>query len=150
MRRFLFILLMVTALTGIPGTAFAEIKTEETFTDQDRLRDEASENYDAAKDQLQNIYYDALDRMTDEGGMLSGEPMDEWIYRQFYRFYILMRDSMVFCIMFCELLGIAIFVVSRKNKKFQRFALFGLMIGIPLFIVLFVYGIGASPLFRRL
>lgn len=148
MRRVLFVLLAISLCIVLPKPALAA--ESGTFTDEERLKEEAAENYDAAKDQLENIYYDALSRMADEGGPLSGEPMDEWAYRQFYRFYKLMRDSMVFLILFCELLGTVIFTVSRKNKKFQRFALFGLMIGIPVMIVLFVFGVGASPVFKRI
>jgi len=143
----LMLVIATMLLMLVPGFCYAAEK--ETFTDQEKLKEEAAENYDAAKKQINDIYYNAIDRMTDEGGPLSGEPIDEWGYRTFYRTYKLISDNCVFIILFSELLGVAILVLARKNKVFQRFALVSLMIVIPFFVLLFVYGVGASPLFKR-
>ena len=144
----LMLVIATMLLMLMPGLCYAAEK--ETFTDQERLKEEAAENYDAAKEQMNEIYFDAIDRMTDDGGPLSGEPIDEWAYRSFYRIYKLISDNCVFIILFSELLGVAILILARKNKVFQRFALVALMIVIPFFVLLFVYGVGASPLFKRM
>ena len=147
-KSFLIICLAFMMLL-VPMASFAAPQ-EETFVDEAQIKSDAAENYDAAKQQMEDIYYDAVERMVDNGGLTEGKPIDEWAYEKFYRFYMVCRNNWGFVVGFCEVLGIVILVLARKNRKFQKFALWGLMIAIPGVYSLFVLLAGTSPMFARL
>ena len=141
--------LMAALMFGNVLTAYAAGKEEKYTVNEEELNSEAAENYDAAKKQMEDIYYKALDRSTKQGGLFDGEPLDQKAYNIFYRTYKLIADNWIFIIGLCWIIGWPMFFLSRKNKIIQRFALFTLIIGIPLVVVLFVWGVGSSIAFER-
>ena len=114
-------------------------------------RQEIDENYEAAKKNLENIYYGTLQDMTGEGGIMADErPMAERMYERFFHFYRALSDLAPYLITISIALGVFVMALARRNKRIQRFAFVYLILLIPVTVTFVVFAGGASALFKRL
>lgn len=143
-RRFLryaAFLLVFMYLMSFPLAVFAETPEEaESF---------ARENYEAAQDNLNNIYYNALNSLNSEDSLLTQDrPLTEKLYYTFFNIYRAIASAAPMICLLSMAIGLFIFILARRNKVVQRFALVFLIILIPVLTIAFVYGVGSSKLFK--
>ena len=141
---FAFTILFSLFLSGCSKKEPAKVETPYVNSNQ-----EALENYEAAKDNLDNIYYNTLNKLNSDERLLGSDlPLSQRVYIWFYNTYSAIANAAPMIIALSIFLGILTIAISRKNKRIQRFALIFLIILIPLATVAVVYGFGASPLFK--
>jgi hypothetical protein len=106
--------------------------------------DEYVENYDSKSNK---IYNDAMDRLLNEKpermeGKDFGDRMTRVVLNGYLRTYYSIRSvAPLLCI--CSIaLGVLIMAFSIHNKQLKRLGLYGFIIGIPVTVVLFVFGVG--------
>lgn len=149
LRVFLLPFLIAAAVVLLPGTkAHAAKKTmpEETAFSSP---EEENENYEAAKGNLDHIYYSALDEMTDTDGPLSEDmPFSKWLYIRFFRAYRALREAAPYICAASIFAGVFMCVLGRKSLAFVRFALVWFVFAIPFTTLFIIFAVGASPLFK--
>lgn len=145
--RLLIISLLLTA--AVPTLSYAESGNEilESFDKNTPSDDEIDENYEAAGKQLDEIYYNALDRLSNDEGPMN-VPFGKWLYIRFYRLYYALKDAAPYICSISFFLGVLLMAVSQQNKRIQKKALVYLVILIPLATVFIVFAVGATPLFK--
>lgn len=147
LRAFVYVAAVVLSLVFCP-CAFAG-SAETTAAPADMA--EIEENYEAARKNMENIYYHALDEMSSENGVLDKNmPFGKWVYMQFYRAYDTFSEMAPYLCGISFFLGTLLMFVAQGNKRVQKFALVYLMILIPLGTLVLIVAVGASPLFKRL
>lgn len=60
-----------------------------------------------------------------------------------YRIYKSLCGYMPYVMVLSIVFGILVFILARKNKGLRRFGFYGLCIGIPLCVLIFIFGFGA-------
>lgn len=148
-RALRVLLLSITLMLSVSGISYAATGNEilESMSEGAPSESEIDENYDAAKKQTEQIYYNALDELSDEEGPLN-VPFTKWLYIKFYRFYYTLKDAAPYVCAISFALGILMMTVSRQNKRIQKFALLYLVILIPLAMIFIVFAVGMTPLFK--
>lgn len=148
-RALRVLLLSITLMLSVSGISYAATGNEilESMSEGAPSESEIDENYDAAKKQTEQIYYNALDELSDEEGPLT-VPFTKWLYIKFYRFYYTLKDAAPYVCAISFALGILMMTVSRQNKRIQKFALLYLVILIPLAMIFIVFAVGMTPLFK--
>lgn len=148
-RALRVLLLSITLMISVSSISYATTGNEilESMSEGAPSESEIDENYDAAKKQTEQIYYNALDELSDEEGPLN-VPFTKWLYIKFYRFYYTLKDAAPYVCAISFALGILMMTVSRQNKRIQKFALLYLVILIPLAMIFIVFAVGMTPLFK--
>lgn len=145
--RVLFMTLML--FLSLPTAVMAETGDEilESLEENEPSESEIDENYDAANKQMEQIYYNAIDELSDEEGPLN-VPFTKWLYIKFYRFYYMLKDAAPYICAISFAVGILLMTVSQQNKRIQKFALVYLVILVPIAMLFIIFAVGASPLFK--
>lgn len=140
---FLMCLIMVTGC----GASNVPVNTsEDTF--YNREEGGAQERAEGTNDKLDGIYNDAMDRLMadEEGPRAEGkdiiERLTNSIFGGFYRAYLSFKTMAPFICVVSFAAGLVLFLFSTKNKRLRRLGLFGFMIGIPVVVLVIVYGVG--------
>lgn len=149
-KRFFVMLTLFAGLMIPPVSSFAMTGEEilESYNSGAPSEDDAEENYDAAKQQMEQIYYNALEEISKDEGPFD-MPFPQWLYVRFYRLFFRLKEAAPYICVLSEFFGIVIVAMSNKNKRIQKKALIFLNIGIPLATILFLFAVGTSPLFKR-
>ena len=139
--------LLLAFCLALPVMAYAA-EGESAPAYEGNLPPEVAENFEAMNENLENIYYSALEKAESGGVGFKGLTPEEQIYLRFYNFYTLVRSLCPMIIGFSLGIGILVFALARKNKGIRRFALTFFIIGLPVVCLLFVFGIGILPIFK--
>ena len=113
--------------------------------------------YDDIKERSEKAFDKAMESLTngsDSGGDI---PLDEkggkilaWIWDKFDTFYVVIKGIFPLAFFGSIGIGILLLIIVRKNKAFQIFIIWILIIGIPILLVLVVFGIPQlKPIFMK-
>lgn len=106
-----------------------------------QLEDETFKKFSESAD---SVYYETLDRLTNSANesVTDGMPPDEYLLRSALRAYSTVRSLAPFIVLGSIGIGLGIWIAARKNKTLRKLGIYGFIMGIPLFVLLFVFGIG--------
>lgn len=107
-----------------------------------RYEEKANQIYGEAMEEAMSGFYSEAKEDNEEGNFF--DRMTRMILRMFYNRYGSLRTMAPLVSVMSIVLGGIIFVFSKKNKPRKRFALYGLIIGIPILMIVLVYGIGIA------
>ena len=148
LKEFLLIacLMVVTLLSGcsFESTSQATLDLEnrvlESIEKSKEMEDEAYYSFSVTNE---TVYYDALNRLlTPSTDNKEGMPFDESLLRGALRFYSTIRSLAPYILLVSIGIGVAIWLAARKNKTLRKLGIYGFIVGVPLFILLLVFGIG--------
>lgn len=142
--------LMLSIFTGC-SSAFYESDISQKFEESSKIDEQLEQNqaredtfYEAFDNKTETVYYDAMDRILNSS---NGEADDditisEYLLKNAYRGYSTIRSMAPILCLSSIGIGILICIVARHTKSIRKVGIYGFIIGIPLFLLLFVYGIG--------
>lgn len=107
-----------------------------------RYEEKVNQIYDQAMDEAMSGFYSEAKEDNGEGNFF--DRMTRTLIRMFYNRYGSLKAMAPGIAVVSIFLGGIIFIFSKKNKPRQRFALYGLIIGVPLLLLVLVYGIGIA------
>ena len=112
---------------------------------QEEDRNKAEEYYEKTMDHAESAYYRAMDDVQSgkAGDFLNGRSAGEWVFESIYGIYVAIRRAAPFISMLSILCGATVCFLARRNKMLFKRAIGIGIIGIPLTLVLFVFGIGS-------
>jgi len=150
-RCICLLLLSSAVLTGCSDTSEAvsdqvyqkEMDEYENYAGEEFIE----EQYEAARENFENIYYNVIEEVSKEDGMIKGSGT-RYLYGVFLRVYLRIREAAPFIIGISIFTGVLIAFMSRENKKLRRFAILWMIIIIPLATLAVVWGVAMTPLFR--
>lgn len=145
LKRLLLIFLCALSLNGC-GDNTVQNTAEDSFYERSEMTEsELGENYQSKMDK---IYNDAYERFTDPDSVeeMEGTDIFDKITRNFlsgyHRAYRLFR-SMSPVIIVCSIsAGILMMKLAKKNKKIRHNGLYIFIIGIPIAVIVIVFGLG--------
>lgn len=99
--------------------------------------------YDRIKDKASNDYNEAFDTLNStETGDVNMDFVDKilrWIWNAFDGLYDIFKGIFPLAFSTPIIIGILILLIIRKNKAIQKFAIFGLIIGMPVVLLIIIY-----------
>lgn len=135
-----FVFLLGACSRGVPNSS------EDTF--YGRTKPDAGEAVDAYSNRMDKIYDEAFERLMDPNVIeeLEGDDLGDKLTRKvlggYQRTYYAFRTlSPVICTG-SMVLGILMMLLSTQNKSIKRTGLFVFVIGIPVTVLLIVFGVG--------
>lgn len=100
---------------------------------------QADEIYDSISKKTEDSYYSAFEKIeTTEG---ESGTADKWLWGLAFGVYQNFIHYIPGIIIVSVFSGFVLFGIARQNKKVQRFAIFGLVIGVPAMIIALYIGI---------
>ena len=146
---FLIIICFVCLLGGcsyVPydNTNFSGVYTEERYQEQvEQNRVTEDDAYNAFDDKSSSIYYETFDRLTSAEDMNEDSgPLSERIFRSAYQTYATIRSISPMLFLGSIGVGLLMFIFARHNKAIRRVGMYGFIIAIPLFLIVFIFGGG--------
>lgn len=119
--------------------------SEESY-DIDRQISEAEHGedmtYQRFDDKTTETYDKAFNELTAPVERRESSSLAESILRSGYQFYATVRSLAPYIFVGSIAIGILIMVAARMNKGLRRLGLYGFVIGIPVLLLIVVYGIG--------
>lgn len=106
----------------------------------DQYIDRANQIYDQAMEEAMSGFYSEAKENDKEGNLF--ERLTRGFVRMFYNRYGSLKSMAPGIAVVSVFLGGIIFICSKKNKPRRQFALYGLIIGVPILMLVLVYGIG--------
>lgn len=117
-----------------------EEKQLEYYREQQEL---AKENSDIMTDAVKEKVNERVDDLFTEVENRDREAkysVEEIIYLTLYRFYYDIKNNALVIGLFSFFIGGLMFLLCNGNRGWKKFGLWGLMIGIPVILVIFVFG----------
>lgn len=88
------------------------------------------------------IYNEMFETILGSSEEMNEKPLSERLFRGGFQLYSMIR-SMSPILFVCSMgIGIVLWITARHNKVLRKIGIYGFMIGIPIFLILFVYGFG--------
>lgn len=144
---FLIMLIMFTACSS----TLYENDITQNFNENNKFDEQLEQSqkredaiYEAFDNKTESVYYDTMNRLSNPSNWESDDDtsISEYLLRSIYRYYSTVRSmSPILCVSSIGV-GILICIVARHTKSIRKVGLYGFIIGIPIFFLLFVYGIG--------
>jgi len=117
---------------------------EADLKSNEQIESEAAANYEKTMDRLSTIYENAMEEvLNDPTKVLEGKSLGGWLYYHMYATYHTITKAAPFMGAVSVLMGAILCFIIRRNKQLFKKVLFSLIIGIPLILTLFVFGVGA-------
>ncbi len=130
----LLIMLMVSVVTAYAASGLESSVTESR----------AEEIYQGAEDKLDALYKNAVARAKGEQeSSFSVAGPATWAVEQFYIIYRAVKESAVVIGAVSILFGAIMARIVRRNKKWSRNIVLTFVIGLPVLLILFCFGVGA-------
>ena len=142
--RIIGIAVILIALTGCGGDVPENSPTDSFYI---REKDTVQERADESGSRLDELYQDTMNRvLEDEPEMVEGDNAfdraSNILFGGLYRIYLSVRSVAPFLCLSSVTVGLMMFLLASKNKRLRRLGLFAFMIGIPIAMIVFVFGIG--------
>lgn len=100
-----------------------------------------------AKDTVKNLnkkgasdYDKLMEKVTNQGN--SDMSATELLWYYWYSVLDIIKKNAALIIIFSEMIGGFLFFVFKGNKSAQKWALFGLCIGVPVTVIFLIFGVG--------
>lgn len=120
------------------GTAYAANSLDPSVSES-----RAEEIYQGAEDKLESLYKDAVSKAkSGEKTNLSVAGPATWMVEQFYIIYRAVKESAVVVGGISILFGSIFAWIVRRNKKWSRNTVLVFVIGLPILLCAFVFGVG--------
>lgn len=100
-----------------------------------------SEVYDEFESAKDKEYNEGMDKILNQSGDKNGNAGRD-ILIKYYQVYGKLRQFSPYIITVSIFFGTVIAIFSRYNKGLRRFAIYGLIIGVPVVMLMIVYGLG--------
>ena len=138
MGIFLFCLLIWGAAVPVSAAETRPYSREE-------VESKADEYYDNAMNHAESVYNNAMNDVQSghAGDFLHGRTLGEWYFDLVYGIYSSIKRAAPFVASISILLGLVISFLAKKNKGIRKRAIGIGIIGIPLALLLFVFGVGS-------
>lgn len=117
-----------------------EEKIEDSELQADKDAEEFEENFD---EKNQEVYYNALDKLTEPDTDNSDESLISSSLRGFYKIYILIKFSGVWICIGSIVLGAVGCFFSRHNKSGMKFFIVSFCVVVPIMVIVIVFGVGS-------
>lgn len=147
-RKVLISLMMLFCIINAVGCGGTMVQNTPEDSFYERSAVDESELGTNEMSNLDKIYNDAFDRFTDPDAAeeMEGTDIFDKVSRKlisgYYRTYRVFR-SMSPIIIACSIaIGVLMMVLSRQNKKLKRAGLMIFIIGVPIAVIVAVFGIG--------
>lgn len=141
----IMLLISIFTATGC-GNGMVQNTPEDSFYERSAV--DESELGNREMNNLDKIYNDAFDRFTDPnaGEEMEGTDIFDKLSRKvisgYYRTYRVFKSISPIIIACSIAIGILMMVLSRQNKKLKRAGLMIFIIGVPVAVIVAVFGIG--------
>lgn len=146
MKRY-FILFLFCLFASIAAAHAAYAAEEANTVQSSSVEDEqkADEYYEKAMDHMEQAYYQAMDQVQNgrPGTLLNGKSTGQWVFEVFFGIYSAIRRAAPFICMLSLLCGVTVCFLAKRNKMLFKRAIEVGIIGIPLVLLVFVFGIGS-------
>lgn len=145
MKKSVFIYIMMFGLLLLPLPVYA---AEDTLGDSnygEQIQQDADGKADNTAGKAQSYANNTIEKIRSRSSGIdasTGNKVLISILRTFYRVYCGVKAVGGYIFMVSELIGILMYVLSRKNKKTRRLGVYGFMLAIPLLLFAFIYGVG--------
>lgn len=136
-----FCVLVVLLVLISPSSIYAD---DIPLKSSEQLEIEANEHYRKKVDRLEAIYESAMNELeNDPTKVLKGMSVGEWFYYHIYACYNAVSSVAPFVGAISILLGTVLSFMIRRNKQLLKKVLVWFVFGIPIILLLFVFGVGA-------
>ena len=144
-KTLVFSILAVVLLLTIHYPAHAGSNEISYSYDVEKDREKADEYYEKTAEKAENAYYRAMEevRSGKPGKLLHGRTTGEWVFETLYGMYAAIRRSAPFISLMSVLCGVTVCFLAKKNKAMFKRAIEVGIIGIPLTLLFFVFGLGS-------
>lgn len=112
----------------------------EQLEQEQELENVTYEKFDEKTDSVYNNAFEELVKPVEYTG--EKPSLEERILRTGYGMYSTFRSLSPILFIASEVTGLLLFIFAKHNKQLKRLGLYGFMIGIPVLLVLIVFGIG--------
>lgn len=133
--------------TNTKSSSFGGGNTYSISPSSESTEETTKSAYEQYGDSLDDIYYKALDDI--DNADLSGKSINETAYAAVTGSYDAIASVAPYLVVFSILLCVFICFIAKRNKQIRRRAIIWLGIVIPVALIIFIFGVGASPIFRR-
>lgn len=106
-----------------------------------RYLEKSNQIYDKAMEEAMSGFYSEAKEYNEEDNFF--ERWTRTLVRMFYNRYGSLQAMAPGIAVLSIFVGGILFIFSTNNKPLRRFALYGLIIGVPIFLIILVYGVGA-------
>lgn len=140
------ILLLMVAVSLLTGCGSVDNSPEDSFYDRSELDDEQLDN--GYQDRMDKIYDEAFDRVMDPSSAVELEGDDGFdkvsraLIKGYHKAYRTFRTISPVIAVSSIVIGWLMMKLSRQNKRIRRAGLFVFIIGIPVAVIIAVFGIG--------
>ncbi len=143
LRRAILLVVVVLLTVSISPVVYAD--TAPVGYSEEENGNKASEYYKKADKNITGAYYNAMNviRSGHAGDFRKGMSAGEWFFTVFYDAYASIKRAAPFIAMVSILLGSTICFFAKRNKMIFRRTLFVFVLGVPLLLTAFVFGIGS-------
>lgn len=124
------------------GEAESMAGDSEVMNQQAIAESNADSIYEAYEEGNLNKFNDGISDVINTVGSGKDMSIAERALISYYSVYGLIRGWAPIIAIVSFIVGGLVFALSRYNKGARRFALFGLMIGVPIFMAVIVFGLG--------
>lgn len=109
---------------------------------ENEIQKAEEEAYHTFKTNADIIYNEMFEMILGSSEEMNEKPLSERLFRGSFQLYSMIR-SMSPMLFVCSMgIGIVLWITARHNKVLRKIGIYGFMIGIPIFLILFVYGFG--------
>ena len=134
-------------MSGTINSSFSGGKSYSISPSNENTEETTKAAYENFGNSLDDVYYKALDDI--DNANLDGRSINESAYMAVTGTYDAIASVAPYLVVFSILLCVLICFIAKRNKQIRRRAIIWLGIVIPVVLIIFIFGVGASPIFRR-
>ena len=145
-RKAIIIAAAVMLAVSFSGSVYAaSAKSVPETVSAEENEKKGSDYYKKTDENLRSAYFNAMDVIESghAGDFRKGKSPGEWFFLIFYNAYTAVKRAAPFIVLVSVLLGSTICFFAKRNKMIFRRALIVFVIGVPLVLTAFVFGIGS-------
>ena len=145
MKKSIFIYVLMVVLLLLPLPVYAAEDTPDDSSYGKQIQQDADGKADNSADKAQSYANNTIEKIKSRSSGINsgtGNRILISVLRVFYRMYCGVKAIGGYIFIISELIGILMYVLSRKNKKTRRLGVYGFMLVIPLLLFAFIYGVG--------
>ena len=144
-RTIVISIIAACLMMSVPCCTYAAGEEAVQTYNVERDRERADEYYEKAVENAERAYYRAMEEVQSgrPGKLLNGRSTGEWVFETLYGMYAAIRRSAPFVSLMSVLCGVTVCFLAKKNKAMFKRAIEVGIIGIPLTLLFFVFGLGS-------
>ena len=133
---------LIFILFSFPALASESVFPYETDAE---IQNITNEQYNEVKSRIEDYYLNTLDGATSgvANKYLKGKSFEEIIYSIVFKAYDAIYKSAIYLGGLSVLIGVSMCLITKKNKGLFKWFLTRLVIGFPVLLTIFIFGVGA-------